>query len=333
MLEFTEPKRAFIQPCGSLTPRHEKQNSVTLPWLEPAPQFLLFLACMCQELSVEGINECVCSLNKCLPVPSSPITSSDSDLVLSRQMYRQDVTHMIEVTRKSSAALLHHVAKQYGNELCVIIHNEVAATSWADIDEEPKSVQEMMVAVVKTTFQFGKEIAVALGEEQSIFVEGNSRAASIEFHQCASVLRPRSAGVAAASLGAHTMPRHDTGIQLDVNRMFARKISVYPSQLELTADAFVQTMLRLCIKAFSEWVRLLELSKFGLQQIQLNAEFLCSTLIHFVVAGNAKEEVKSLLANLLSNARGRAVEDALMDQSKVIAIVSAKSAHILSRLG
>jgi hypothetical protein len=56
-------------------------------------------------------------------------------------------------------------------------------------------------------------------------------------------------------------------------------------------------------------------------------------LMHIVVAGEAEEEVESLLSDLLSNARGRAVEDVLMDQSSVVAVVSTKSTQVLSRRG
>ncbi|KAG6977489.1 hypothetical protein JG688_00000302 [Phytophthora aleatoria] len=323
VLQYAEPKRAFThsQADGPLGTRVEEQDSVALPLLDSTPQFLLFLACMCQELSAEGIGECVRGLIECLPAPLSPSRSSES--IGSRRMNQQDVTHMIEVTRESSAELLQHVAKHYGNQLCVIVHNGVAATSWADMDEEPRSVQEMMAAVVEATFRFGKEVALALGEEQSIFIGNNSRTASRDFRRRASALRSRNAGVASAS----------SGMQLDVDRIFARKIHIFPSQIELTTDAFVQTMLEMCIKAFSEWVRLLELSKFGLQQIQLDAEFLRSTLMHIVVAGEAEEEVESLLSDLLSNARARAIDDVLMDQSNVVAIVSTKSTQVLSHRG
>ncbi|KAI9989693.1 hypothetical protein PInf_019978 [Phytophthora infestans] len=266
VLQYAEPKRAFADgPRGT----REEQDSVALPSLESTPQFLLFLACLCQELSTEGIGECVRGLIECLPAPLSPSRHSES--IGSRRMNQQDVTHMIEVTRESSAELLQHVAKHYGNQLCVIVHNGVAATSWADMDEEPRSVQEMMAAVVEATFRFGKEVALALGDEQNIFIGHNSRTASRDFRRRASALRSRNAGVASATSGM---------------------------QLDLTADAFVHTMLKMCIKAFSEWVRLLELSKFGLQQIQLDAEFLRSTLLHIVVAGEAEEEVESLLSDL-----------------------------------
>ncbi|ETI52637.1 hypothetical protein F441_04228 [Phytophthora nicotianae CJ01A1] len=320
VLQYAEPKRAFSQANGLLG-TWEEQDNIALPLLESTPQFLLFLACMCQELSTEGIGECVRGLIECLPAPLSPSRSSES--IGSRRMNQQDVTHMIEVTRESSVELLQHVAKHYGNQLCVIVHNGVVATSWADMDEEPRSVQEMMAAVVEATFRFGKEVALALGDDQSIFIGTNSRTASRDFRRRASALRSRNAGVASAT----------SGMQLDVDRIFARKIHIFPSQLELTTDAFVQTMLKMCIKAFSEWVRLLELSKFGLQQIQLDAEFLRSTLMHIVVAGEAEEEVESLLSDLLSNARARAVEDVLMDQSNVVAIVSTKSTQVLSRRG
>ncbi|CAH0493513.1 unnamed protein product [Peronospora farinosa] len=318
VLRYAEPKRAFTPPDRPLTTRPEEQDSATLPWLEPTPQFLLFLACMCQELSAEGIGERVRDLIERLSVPSFPSKHPDIERSRSSQINEQDMMHMIEVTRESSAELLQHVAKQYGDQLCTIIHTGVTATSWADMNEEPRSVQEMMAAVVETTFRFGKEIAVALGDENSIFIGINSRAASRDFRRRVSALRSRNAGVASAT----------SGMQLDVDRMFARKIHVFPTQLELTADAFVQTMLKMCVKAFSEWVRLLELSKFGLQQIQLDAEFLCSMLMHMVVAG---EEVESLLSDLLSNARARAVEDVLMDRSNVVAIVSTKSTQVLSR--
>ncbi|KAE9044879.1 hypothetical protein PR003_g2671 [Phytophthora rubi] len=324
VLQYAEPKRAFTQmdrPLGAA--RGEEQDNVALPWLEPTPQFLLFLACMCQDLSAEGIGECVRGLIECMPAPLSPSKTPAGDPIRSNRMSQQDVTHMIEVTRESAGELLQHVAKQYGTQLCVIVHNGVVATSWADMDEEPRSVQEMMAAVVESTFRFGKEIALALGDEQSVFIGNNSRTTSRDFRRRASALRSRNAGVAAAS----------SGMQLDVDRIFARKIHIFPSQLELTADSFVQAMLKMCIKAFSEWVRLLELSKFGLQQIQLDAEFLRSTLMHIVVAGEAEEEVESLLSDLLSNARARAVEDVLMDQSNVVAIVSTKSTQVLSRRG
>ncbi|KAE9130244.1 hypothetical protein PF005_g4497 [Phytophthora fragariae] len=301
VLQYAEPKRAFTQmdrPLGAA--RGEEQDNVALPWLEPTPQFLLFLAS-----------------------PLSPSKTPAGDPIRSNRMSQQDVTHMIEVTRESAGELLQHVAKQYGTQLCVIVHNGVVATSWADMDEEPRSVQEMMAAVVESTFRFGKEIALALGDEQSVFIGNNSRTTSRDFRRRASALRSRNAGVTAAS----------SGMQLDVDRIFARKIHIFPSQLELTADSFVQAMLKMCIKAFSEWVRLLELSKFGLQQIQLDAEFFRSTLMHIVVAGEAEEEVESLLSDLLSNARARAVEDVLMDQSNVVAIVSTKSTQVLSRRG
>ncbi|RLN59586.1 hypothetical protein BBP00_00006413 [Phytophthora kernoviae] len=323
VLQYAEPKRAFAPVDVFFGARSEEQDSVAIPWLEPTPQFLLFLACMCHELSAEGIGECVRGLIECLPAPMSPSKTAARDSARSNHMSQLDVTHMIEVTRQSSAELLQHVAKQYGNQLCIIVHNGVAATSWSDMDEEPRSVQEMMAAVVEATFRFGKEVALALGDERSALVGNNSRTASRDFRRRASALRSRNGGAVAAS----------SGMQLDVERIFARKIQIFPAQMDLTADSFVQIMLKLCIKAFSEWVRTLELSKFGLQQIQLNAEFLRSTLMHVVAADEGEEEIESLLSDLLSSARARATEDVLMDQSNVVAIVSTRSTQVLSRRG
>ena len=321
VLQYAEPKRAFAPLDGTSEIRSEEQDPVTLPWLDSTPQFLLFLACLCQELSAGGISERAHGLNERLSalLPSSDLPESGP--ISSRREQQYDATHMIEVTHESAAELLRHVAKMYGKQLCIIVYNGMAATSWSDMDEEPRTVQEMMAAVVETTFRFGKEVAVALGDEQSVFTGNKSRTHGCDFRRRASVLRSRNAGVAAAS----------SGMQLNVDRVFARKIHTFPFQLDLTADAFVQAMLKMCIKAFSEWVRLLELTKFGLQQIQLDAEFLRGALMHIVVARKADEEIEDLLSDLLSNARARAVEDTLMDQASVSAIVSSKSSQVLSR--
>uniref|UniRef100_A0AAV1T188 Vacuolar protein sorting-associated protein 51 homolog n=1 Tax=Peronospora matthiolae TaxID=2874970 RepID=A0AAV1T188_9STRA len=321
VLQYAEPKRAFAQPDGPSGIRLEEQKIVALTWLEPTPQFLLFLSCLCQELSDVGISECARSVNECLSAISLPSRTAESGPLCNRRESQEDATYVIEVTRESSAELLREVAKKYANQLCTIIYNGMAATSWSDMDEEPRIVQEMMAAVVETTVRFGKEVAMALGDEQSIFIENNSRSNGRDFRRRASALRSRNAGIVAAP----------SGMQLNVDRVFARKIHAYPHQLDLSADAFVQSMLKICIKAFSEWVRLLELSKFGLQQIQLDAEFLRSTLMHIVVSREAEEEMEDLLSDLLSNARARAVEDTLTDQTNVGAIVSAKSTQVLSR--
>ncbi|CEG35769.1 Uncharacterized conserved protein [Plasmopara halstedii] len=317
VLQYAEPKRAFTQ---AKVPFKGRAYDNLIPWLESTPQFLLFLGCMCQELSAEGIGECVRSLIECMPAPSSLPFNESMD---NHRMSQQDVTHMVEVTRESSNELFLHVAKHYGNQLCLLVYNGVAATSWADMDDEPRSVQEMMVAVVEATFRIGKEVALALGDTQSVFISKNTRTTSRDFRRRASALRSRNAAVTSAP----------SGMQLDVDRLFAQKVDIFPSQLELTTDAFIQTMLKMCVKAFSEYVRLIEVSKFGLQQIQVNAEFLRSTLLHIVAIGEPEEEMESLLSDLLSTARGRAVEDILMDQSNVVAIVSTKSTQVLSCRG
>uniref|UniRef100_M4BZ40 Vacuolar protein sorting-associated protein 51 homolog n=1 Tax=Hyaloperonospora arabidopsidis (strain Emoy2) TaxID=559515 RepID=M4BZ40_HYAAE len=321
VLQYAEPKRAFAQPDAPSETRSEEKNIATLPWLEPTPQFLLFLSCLCQDLSAVGISECAHNVSERLSAVSPPSRTAESGPICSWRESQEDATYMIEVTRESSAELLREVAKMYGNQLCTIIYNGMAATSWSDMDEEPRSVQEMMAVVVETTARFGKEVAVALGDERSIFIENNSGSNGRDFRRRASALRSRNAGVAAAP----------SGMQLNVDRVFARKIHAFPFQLDLTADTFVESMLKICIKAFSEWVRLLELSKFGLQQIQLDAEFLRSTLMHIVVSREAEKEMEDLLSDMLSNARARAVEDTLMDQANVGVIVSAKSTQVLSR--
>lgn len=331
LLTYTEGKRAFASTSseGSGDDQEESlgdgDEDAALPWLEPTPPFVLFLAFMCRELASEGIGECIQVLIECLPASAvgvqSPTTMAShgqggngASAASGKQL---DVAHMVEVTRETYVELLQHVVKHYGNQLCAIIKKGMEATSWTDMDDEPRSVQEMVAAVIEATFRHGKEIALALGEEQSGFIGGfNSRTASRDFRRRTSGLKSR--GGAAG----------DSGMQMDIERIFAKRIQIFQPVTEFNTEWFAQGMLKMAIKAFGELVRMQELSKFALQQVQVNAEFLRSTTVHMVTES---QELESLLSDLLSNARERSIEDMLMEQSSVVAIVSTKSTQVLSR--
>lgn len=315
LLTYTEPKRAFAPSDTNFNAQDQDlvDEEVALPWLEPTPPFFLFLAFLCQELASEGIGECLQLLIECLPSNSvqPPSATHGGEARNGKQL---DVAHMVQVTRETCAELLQHVVKHYGNQLCVTIKKGMEATSWADMDDEPRNVQEMVAAVIEATFRYGKEIALALGDEHSGFVGGfSSRTGSRDFRRRTSGLKSRGGG---------------SGMQLDIERIFAKRIQIFHPVTEPTTEWFVQGMLKMSIKAFGELVRVQELSKFALQQVQVNAEFLRNTTVHLVAES---QELESLLSDLLSNARERAFEDVLMEQSNVVAIVSTKSAQVLSR--
>lgn len=310
---YTEPKRAF----------ESSENNLSLPYLEPTPPFALFLAFVCRDLAADGIAECVRGLIECLPGSAFLSSTAGGDASTSRgkKMGQVDVAHMIEVSRESAAKLFQWVARFYGDQLCTLIDKGVRATPWSELDEEPRSVQEMAVAVVETAMRAGKEVALALGDSQ-YQSRTSSRSSNDSFRRrSGGALRSRGAGA--------------SGMSLDVERIFGKNVVIYSQPPnDVTAQWFVAGMLRMAVKAFGEWVRLEELTAFGLQQLQLNAEFLRgAALVHLGVDSAQQEEIESLLSELLSTARERAIEDLLMEQSSVVAIVSTCSAQILSRRG
>lgn len=351
MVTYTEGKRAF----AALTGTEAEQEDAQLPWLEPTPAFVLFLAFLCEELAADGIVACIQLLVECLPTTASSgvqsplqsphqasntasLDSSRTNSGTVRATKPLDVAHMVQVTHETSVELIQHVAKYYGNQLVALVRKGVEATAWLDLDDEPRSVQEMAAAVVEAALRNGRELALALGDEQSTYVvhtgsgaTGASRSfGSRDFRRRTSGLKSREPAAPGASGG---------GMQLDVERIFAKQVQVFPSTLPggscalLTAEWFVQSMLQMAAKALGELVRTQELSKFGLQQVQVNAEFLRATTAQLVLAASGQEEIERLLSDVLSIARERAVEDVLMEQSSVVAIVSTKSTQVLSRRG
>jgi hypothetical protein len=331
MLLYTEPKRAFQKARGP-SGAGKEDDEVALPWLDPTPQFLMYLASLCRELASDGIRECIQVLIECLPASEATPRQGDGDVKRSGV----DVAHMIQVTRETSDDIVMHVAKSYGNQLAEHIHDALFSSSpspsWVNATEEPRAVQDFAVAVIESTFRFGKEIAVALGEEQSLFFSGgsgsNSRTTSRDFRRRTSgLLKSRGPGGTAGAVSG-------SGMQLDIERIFAKRIQIFSSPPQLTTDWFVHVMFKMAIKAYGEWLRVFEFSAFALQQIQLNAEFLRATTTVLVTAssgGESQQELESLLSDVLTNARERAAHDLLLESSNVVAIVSSKSTQVLSR--
>ncbi|TDH65664.1 hypothetical protein CCR75_000710 [Bremia lactucae] len=314
VLQSTEPKRTCLEvPC----PIQADHDNVQLPYFEPCPHYFLFLACMCQELARNGIANCLHDCMKWLP----PLVSSIHNSIDNPPMHQLNAKHVIQLTRDSSNALIQHVARYYGHEMCEICFNSIAAISWPHPPSEPQHVQEKMLGIVETTMRFGTEIANILGDTQSVSRFNNVRSNDWDVRNRTSALRSWNAEVTASS-----------GMPLNVDRIFARRIQIVPSELALSTDTIVLTMLKVCLKGFIENLRLVELSMFGLQQMQLNAAFLCRLLLPMVTPGDAEEEIKSLLFALLLTARTRAFEDVLMDESTVVAIVNATSIQLRSRL-
>ncbi len=99
------------------------------------------------------------------------------------------------------------------------------------------------------------------------------------------------------------------GLSLDVARMFAQKVQIYPHPLDMSGTSFtrdhvVSLMLRAAFRVWIEQVRQCTFTTFAYRQMQVDVEFLKYMLPHYVNE-DIVETLKSVLNDLLLNAGER----------------------------
>jgi hypothetical protein len=328
---YTEPKRAFE---GTMTTTTTTTSSITAvsvmpallpPKIETTPQFVLLLACVCQELASEGVAECIQVLIEVLLAMNGGnhqhqyqqqqqhTGSKNNNNREQKKSTGQtaDITHMIQVTRETAAELLQHVARVYGNQLCCIVYRGLQSTPWRILEESPRSVQDYIERVVEEGFLIAKELSIALGEENYTLSRTGSR--NYRRQSGSSALRSRP------SIGSHENHHQLAAgngagnLQMDVERLFGQKIQIF-GDLELQMESFLFYIWKMVLKGLSEKIRAFDFNKNGLQQMQVNAEFLRTVVINSFVISQEAQEIESLLSDVLSNTRERCLEDELMEQ-------------------
>jgi len=99
------------------------------------------------------------------------------------------------------------------------------------------------------------------------------------------------------------------GLSLDVARMFAQKVQIYPHPLDMSGTSFtrdyaVSLMLRAAFRVWMEQIRQCTFTAFAYRQIQVDVEFLKYMLPHYVNE-DIVETLKSVLNDILLNAGER----------------------------
>jgi hypothetical protein len=120
---------------------------------------------------------------------------------------------------------------------------------------------------------------------------------------------------AAASSGVGHMAAAMKGLQLDVERMFADKVQVYPhtsTLLEFSRNAVVSSMLKIAFKAMMEHARICTFTAYGYRQLQVDVEFLRQLVPHYVKeedeGGYTCASLYTLLTDIMLSAGERCVE-------------------------
>jgi hypothetical protein len=113
-----------------------------------------------------------------------------------------------------------------------------------------------------------------------------------------------------------------SGLAIDVERMFAEKVVVFPHPFEITdfqRNSVVSLVLKVALKTLVEDVRFIRFSIQGYRQLLIDAEFLKFILPHYVKdeilpdGSNAHSVLEGLLAEAVKCAKERCDSSAMLD--------------------
>ena len=196
------------------------------------------------------------------------------------------------IAAASEAAIAHFVLVS-GQRLAHFLRNSVQSRRGREAKEplEPSVVVEM---VFKEVCGYDAQLARALSDPR----------------------KPKS------SAHRRVFSLNKSPMELEMELMLARKTQVFAA-IPFNRNGAVVGILRIAFKALYEYVREETFPKFGLQQIQVDAELFGEIARDFVEAEDAST-LGSLLAEAVHSASQRCAEPEMMEASTVEAICARK---------
>ncbi|CAK4084711.1 unnamed protein product [Aphanomyces euteiches] len=302
--------KAFLEWYTTTTsqfvdPTEPKSDEVNAPALSVTPPFLVLLACVCRDFSTSAIPRCVQVLVECLPNfnPLDPASSLRSAVSV------VDVPGMVQLAKATGLSFLQQYAFLHGTRLNALLRTSVLSTNWLEA-KEPRAVRSDMDGLVDEMIRIVKSTAEVLGEQMPGANRTNSQSGIRDLR--------RSKSNAPRTMGSGKQATSSGHMYMDVARLFAKKIHVFnDSDLDITVESVVACIFKIAFKAFGEYIRLTTFSKFGVQQIQIDTEWLKIIAAMFLTQESNLHEIESLLSDVVTNSMERAVDYTLMEERYV----------------
>ncbi|BES96202.1 Protein fat-free homolog [Nesidiocoris tenuis] len=256
----------------------------TKPIASPSLPTLLVLAKMCMEFSSSHIHYLIGLVDEWFNIK----------LTKEREDEEEELTRLME---GGAQDLVNHYVRMQGNIISQMVRKSIETRDWCQ-SLEPRTVRPVIKRILE-------ELATSDTCLGSLFEEGErpSQPGSASRHHRSMV----SGGSAVWSSGSTQSYTHN------LNKLFSDKIEIY-SPVSLTKTSVLTGVIKIALKTLLECIRLKTFSKYGLQQIQVDAHYLQQYLWKYVADENL---VQLLLEEVLSSAVHRCTDPELMEPSVV----------------
>lgn len=254
------------------------------------PNLLLVFSNTCLEMEQSGVQKMLLLVEELYDMSAA----NQADLIPA-----EDLKHKM---KDSAQILLDAYVRLQGLNISQMLRKSVETRDWLNC-LEPRSVRAVMKRVVEELAQIENVLA-------ELYESGTQTAASSDSsrktHLSMSAVKPHRTNWSNTS---HLDPIFGSNI----HRLFSEKIYLF-GPVEFTKVSITTGIIKISLKTLLECVRLRTFSKFGLQQVQVDAHYLQMNLWRFVADENV---MYYLLDEILGSAVHRCFEPNLMEPNAV----------------
>ncbi|EDW02177.1 vacuolar protein sorting-associated protein 51 homolog [Drosophila grimshawi] len=262
------------------------------------PNLLLVLSKTCLELEQQGVHILIALVDDLYEI------DSENSATLTHE------TEICAEMRETAQSLLDAYVRLQGTNISQMLRKSVETRDWLNC-LEPRSVRAVMKRVVE---ELGSIETVVASLYESTGNAGFRTTASSDssrktYFSNFNASKPQYR----SNWSNYTPSQLESSYVSNIHRLFSERVDIFTS-VEFSKASIVMGIIKIGLKTLLECVRLRTFSKFGLQQIQVDAHYLQMNLWRFVSDENL---VNFLLDEILGSAVHRCLESVLMEPNAV----------------
>ncbi|XP_069750367.1 vacuolar protein sorting-associated protein 51 homolog isoform X1 [Narcine bancroftii] len=215
------------------------------------------------------------------------------------------VTALCADARESAQKLLNHYVKVQGLNVSQMLRKSVETRDWINTIE-PRNVRAVMKRVVEDI----TSIDVQVGQ---LYEEGVRKAHSSDSSKRTFSVYSSSRQQARYAPSYTPSAPMDTNLLSNIQKLFSERIDIF-SAVEFNKVSVLTGIIKISLKTFLECVRLRSFGRYGLQQIQVDCQYLQLYLWRFASDENL---VHFLLDEIVGSTAHRCLDPITMEQSVI----------------
>ncbi|CAF1485709.1 unnamed protein product [Adineta steineri] len=238
--------------------------------------------------------------------------------------------------QKQFSVIAKQLLKQYicsqGYTLSQMLRKSIETRDWLNT-VEPRHVRSVMKRIIEDLTQIDKQVMMLYNDQQPSTPLTSLSSSYGRYHHRSNlnsgggrssdggrrtIIMPRSSALDRATGGGPGSSAGSTGnLQLNFHKVFNEKLDIF-IDLQFQKTSILSSIIKLLLKTYLECIRLKTFSRYGLQQVQVDINYLYNYLWSFV--NNDDRFITNLLEEIVSSTAMRCLDPVLMEASVITVI-------------